>query len=201
VSHDSSASGTDGFTEAVNQIREQVFRPEIQVREIPAPEAIAPRSFALSGDVFAAETDLDSPYGTGRFILLHDPDSSESWGADFRIVCFAQAPLEVEIGEDALLAEVTWSWLMDGLERRNAAFTSPAGTATKTLSTGFGSLHGQGSGAQIELRASWTPIGDDFGAHAQGWAELLCLLAGLPEHADGVTSLKERKVTRESPSR
>ena len=182
----------------MNQIRELVFRDEIRVREIPSPEAIAPRSFALAGDVFADQTDTDSPHGSGRFILLHDPQSAENWGADFRVVCFAQAPLEREIGEDSLLAEVAWSWLMDGLERRNARFTAPAGTATKTLSAGFGSLQSQGTGAQIELRASWTPTGDDFGAHAQGWAELLCLLAGLPEQADGVSSIKERRVARES---
>ena len=195
--HSDSPQQTE-FARAVSQIREVMFRQEIRVREIPSPETIAPRSFALAGDVFADQSDTDSPHGSGRFILLHDPDAAENWGADFRVVCFAQAPLELEIGEDALLAEVAWSWLMDGLERRNARFTAPAGTATKTLSTGFGSLHQQGSGAQIELRASWTPAGNDFGAHAQGWAELLCLLAGLPEQADGVSSLKERKVARES---
>lgn len=185
------------FEDAVDQIRALTFRRELTVREIPSPEKIAPRSFALAGDVLAAENDADSPHGSGRFILLHDPESADQWGSDFRIVCFAQAPLELEIGEDAFLAEVTWSWLMDALEDRNARFTAPSGTATKIISTGFGSLHSHGSGAQIELRASWTPIDSNFAAHAEGWAELLCLLAGLPQDATGVTSLKEHKASRD----
>lgn len=185
------------FEDAVDQIRATEFRRELTVREIPSPERIAPRSFALSGDVLAAESEADSQHGSGRFILLHDPDSVEQWGAEFRVVCFAQAPLEVEIGEDAFLAEVTWSWLMDGLESRDARFTAPSGTATKILSTGFGTLSRQGSGAQVELRASWTPIDDNFSAHAQGWAELLCLLAGLPHDSEGVASLREHKASRD----
>ena len=128
--------------------------------------------------------------------MLHDPDSAEQWGADFRVVCFAQAPLELEIGEDALLADVTWSWLMDALENRGARFTAPSGTATKTISTGFGTLRAHGSGAQVELRASWTPTDAQFDKHVEAWAELLCLLAGLPQQSDGVSSLKEHKATR-----
>lgn len=185
------------FEDAVEQIRSVQFRRELTVREIPSPEKIAPRSFALAGDVLSAESEADSQHGSGRFILLHDPDSRDQWGSEFRIVCFAQAPLELEIGEDAFLAGVTWSWLMDGLETRDARFTAPSGTATKILSTGFGTLSGHGSGAQVELRASWTPIDDNFGAHAQGWAELLCLLAGLPQDTDGITSLREHRAVRD----
>jgi hypothetical protein len=185
------------FDNAVEQIRSVVFRRELTVREIPSPERIAPRSFALAGDVLSGDTDADSQHGSGRLILLHDSDSRDQWGSDFRIVCFAQAPLELEIGEDAFLAEVTWSWLMDGLETRDARFTAPSGTATKILSTGFGSLSGHGSGAQVELRASWTPIDDNFHAHAQGWAELLCLLAGLPLDTDGVSSIREHRAVRD----
>ncbi len=188
------------FDFAVHQIRGLTFRREIEVREIASPEQIAPRSFALAGDVMSSDSSSDSAFGSGRFILLHDPDSSEQWGSDFRIVCFAQAPLEIDIGEDEFLADVTWSWLMDALEERNARFTAPSGTATKIISTGFGSLHDQGSGAQVELRASWTPLEGNFASHAEGWAELLCLLAGLPHHAEGLSSLKEHKASRDSNS-
>lgn len=115
-----------------------------------------------------------------------------------RIVSFAQAPLELEIGEDALLADVAWSWLMDALENRNAVFTAPAGTATKIISTGFGSLSQQGSGAQVELRASWTPVGDELSAHVSAWSELLCLLAGLPHENEDVASIREHRLHRDS---
>lgn len=197
MSDSSSTSATYEFDRAVDQIRSQSFRRELNVREIPSPEKIAPRSLALAADVLQPGEQGDSPYGSGRFILLHDPNSRDQWGAPMRIVSFAQAPLEVEIGEDALLADVAWSWLMDALENRNARFTAPAGTATKILSTGFGSLRDQGSGAQVELRASWTPIGDDLAAHVAAWSELLCLLAGLPHETDDVASIREHRLHRE----
>lgn len=198
MSPENSPNSQHSFDVAVEHIRSLTFRRELAVREIPSPEQIAPRSFALAADVLGGDSASDSSFGSGRFILLHDPDSSDQWGGDFRVVCFAQAPLEIEIGEDALLAQVTWSWLMDALEERNARFTAPSGTATKIISTGFGSLHEQGSGAQVELRASWTPLESVAAAHAEAWGELLCLLAGLPHYTDGIASLKEHKATRDS---
>lgn len=190
----------DAFERAADQLRHARFRSELQVREIPAPERIAPRSVALAagvtrGSAHPAEESGDSPYGAGRLILLHDPDSAAEWGSPFRIICFAQAPLEVEIGVDPFIADVAWSWLVDALDSRGAQVTFASGTATKTLSTGFGTLEEQGDAAQIEIRASWTPLGTDFGAHAEAWSELLCLLAGLP-HQEGVASLGAKRAHR-----
>jgi len=187
------------FEDAVTRLKSATFRRELQVREIPAPERIAPRSYALAAGVIRGSTHptdtSDSPYGAGRLVLMHDPGSADEWGADFRIVCFAQAPLEMEIGIDPFIADVTWSWLMDALDARGARHTYASGTATKTLSTGFGTLESQGDAAQIEVRASWTPLGDDFAAHAEAWRELLCLLAGLP-HEEGVASLDSQRARR-----
>lgn len=166
------------------------------MREIASPERAAAASMALSANILSDVHD-DSPYGSGRFILLCDDDSADTWGAPFRVVCYATAPLELEIGEDALLADVAWSWLMDALEERNARFTFASGTATKIISTGFGALSAQGSGAQIELRASWTPIGEDISEHVIAWGELLCMLAGLPQQSEDVTSLTEQKLKRD----
>ena len=53
-------------------------------------------------------------------------------------MCFAQAPLEPDIGVDPILADVAWSWLVDALDSRRAGYHSASGTATKTLSKGFG---------------------------------------------------------------
>lgn len=184
------------FEVAAAQLRSASFRSELQVREIPAPERIAPRSIAFSAGVVQGSAHpsegADSPYGAGRLILMHDPDSVEDWGGPFRIVCFAQAPLEMEIGIDPFIADVAWSWLIDALDSRGAAYEYASGTATKTLSSGFGTLAEQGDAAQIEIRASWTPLGDRFGAHAEAWSELLCLLAGLPHH-EGVASLGSQR--------
>ncbi len=169
------------------------------MREIPAPERIAARSLALAAGVVQGSThpseDGESPFGAGRLILMHDPANAEDWGGPFRIVCFAQAPLEIEIGVDPFIADVAWSWLIDALESRGAAYSYASGTATKTLSTGFGTLEAQGDAAQIEIRASWTPLDSEFGAHAEAWSELLCLLAGLPHH-EGVASLGSKRARR-----
>lgn len=189
------------FAAAAEQVRSAELRSELATREIPAPERIAPRSVAFAAGVTrgprrdADDASVDSPYGAGRFVLMHDPDSAAEWGGPFRIVCFAQAPLEVEIGVDPFISDVAWSWLVDALETRGAEYEFISGTATKTLSTGFGSLEDQGDGAQIELRASWTPLGTDFDAHIRAWSELLCLLAGLP-HQEGVDSLAARRAAR-----
>jgi hypothetical protein len=130
-------------------------------------------------------------------VLLYDPTAMDAWGGPFRIICYAQAPLETEIGIDPLLAQVTWAWLVDALAQRGAEYTAASGTATKVLSTGFGELESQGDGAQIELRASWTPTGSDLGAHVGGWGDLLCMLAGLPPAAEGVSVLAARRVGRD----
>ncbi|MCK6065364.1 DUF3000 domain-containing protein [Microbacterium sp. dk485] len=180
------------FVEAADQLRSLTFRSDFAVREIPAPAGLAPDALALAGDVRPDESGADSPYGTGRFILLHDPDEPEPWGGAWRIVCFAQAPLEAEIGIDPLLADVAWSWLTDALGSRGAGYHSASGTATKTLSKGFGSLAVQGDGAQIELRASWTPQAP-FGPHVEAWAELVCMLAGLPPGSEGIAVFGARR--------
>lgn len=188
------------FETAAAQLRGASFRSELQVREIPAPERIAPHSIAFSAGVAqgAARSDDtagDSPYGAGRLVLMHDPGSADDWGGPFRIVCFAQAPLEMEIGIDPFIADVAWSWLIDALESRGARYTFASGTATKTLSTGFGTLAEQDDAAQIEIRASWTPLGTDIAPHAEAWSELLCLLAGLP-HQEGIASLGAHRAQR-----
>jgi len=147
--------------------------------------------------VTPARHDEDSELGTGRFVLLHDPDAPEAWGGVFRVVCFVQAPLETDIGVDPFLADVAWSWLIDALDTRDARYSKPSGTATKILSTGYGELADQGDGAQIELRASWTPDDSDVSSHVEGWGELLCMLAGLPP-AEGVASLSARRAARDA---
>ncbi|MGI6878257.1 DUF3000 domain-containing protein [Microbacterium sp. gxy059] len=174
----------DDFTRSADALRRAGFRTDLVVREIPSPSGVAPRSIAFAGDV-RPDAHGDSPYGTGRFVLMHDPDEPEGWGGPWRIVSFAQAPLEPEIGTDPLLADVAWSWLTDALDAHGAQRTGLSGTATKTVSRGFGGLAAQGDGAQIELRASWSPIDPDA-SHIEAWAELVCMLAGLPPGSEQI---------------
>lgn len=183
------------FSSAVDEVRTSAMRDELRVTEMTAPSNLAPYSIAFAADVVPARHSEDSDLATGRFVLLYDPSEPDAWGGAFRIVCFAQAPLETDIGVDPFLADVTWSWLIDALDARNATYSAPSGTATKILSTGYGGLAEQGDGAQIELRASWTPSGTSMGAHVQGWGDLVCMLAGLPPTPEGVALLTARRTT------
>ena len=184
------------FEAALVSVRAAVPRAELTITEITAPASLAPFAVALSADVSPTRHGDDSELGTGRFILLYDPTEPEAWGGRFRVVCFAQAPLETDIGLDPFLADVAWSWLIDALDARGARYIAASGTATKILSTGFGELAAQGDGAQIELRASWTPLDAAVGPHVEGWGELLCMLAGLPPRSEGVTALPRRRSHR-----
>lgn len=175
-----------------------VFRSELTVRKIPSPTGVAPHSVALAADVLASpdsspHSTQDSIHGAGRFILLYDPEEPSSWGGAFRVVCFAQAPLENEIALDPFLSDVTWSWLVDALDSRGALYKNASGTATRTLSTGFGELTDQGDAAQIELRASWSPLEADMSHQIQAWGELLCMLAGLPPSGEAVSLAAHRR--------
>ncbi len=184
------------FAEALESIERARVRRDVVIESIPAPSGLAPWSVALSADVNPTPHGVELDLGTGRLVLLYDEDEPDAWGGRFRIVCFAQAPLEPEIGLDPFLAEVTWSWLTDALDARGAKYTAASGTATKIISTGFGELAAQGDGAKIELRASWTPLESDVSAHVEGWTELVCMLAGLPPGAEGVTMLSARRAAR-----
>jgi len=185
------------FAAAVEAIRGVELREALTVTEIPAPTGLAPYAYALAADVHGAPHGVDSPLGTGRFVLLYDPEEPEPWGGPFRIVCFAQAPLETEIGIDPFLADVAWSWLVDALDARDARYTAASGTATKVISTGYGELASQGDGAQLELRASWSPLDAQAASHVEGWGELLCMLSGMPPIGEGVSLLSAHRITRD----
>lgn len=184
------------FARALDAVRGATLRPELELSEIPAPTGLAPHAIAMSADVRPVSHGVDSVLGTGRFVLLFDPDEPEAWEGPFRVVCFAQAPLETDIGVDPFVAEVAWSWLIDSLAARAAQYSAASGTATKVLSTGFGELAGQGDGAQLEIRASWSPAGDAVGASVEAWSDLLCRIAGLPPSPDAVGLLPDRRSPR-----
>lgn len=185
------------FAAALDSLKSASTRSELVVTEIPAPGTLAPWSYALAADVTPARHGSDSDLGTGRFVLLYDADRPEAWGGEFRVICYAQAPLETEMGVDPFIADVAWSWLVDALDASGANYAAASGTATRILSTGFGELKAQGDGAQIELRASWTPQDHDIASHVESWGDLLCMLAGLPPAVEGVSLLSARRAGRE----
>jgi hypothetical protein len=176
----------EAFTRAVAGLRAAAPRPEILLEEIPAPQRLAPFSFALSATVLRSGDEVAS----GRLILLHDPAGHESWRGDLRLVTLVTAELEPDMAGDPLLPAVAWTWLTDALEQHAAAYTAIGGTITQTASTRFGELAGPVPTADLEVRASWTPTSTSTGAHLLGWCAMLASTAGLPP--PGVTNLNDR---------
>jgi len=188
------------FTAAVEQVNHAVLRPEVVVDAMPAPQRIAPFAHAISGDVSMAGVPghgrqmgtAGDEVATGRFILLHDPAGNDAWGGTFRCVTFARADVEPEMAADPSLPTVGWSWLTDALESHGGDHVAPSGSVTVVHTEGFGEMTADGSDAQIEVRASWTPT-SDMGAHVSAWSDLLCAIAGLPPLAPGVIPLQPRR--------
>src|SRR3954462_2001737 len=163
------------FERAVEQLRSARFRPEVLTEQMPAPQRIAPYASALSADVTSDGVDL----GTGRIGALPAPAGNDAWEGTFRCVAYARADIDPELATDPLLAEVGWSWLVEALTAHHAEYNAPSGTVTTVASESFGGMAAEPATAQIEIRASWTPIGD-LTAHVEAWGELLCTAAGLP---------------------
>jgi hypothetical protein len=179
------------FVRAVEQLRSARFRPEVLTEEMPAPQRIAPYASALSADVTSDGVDI----GTGRIVVLHDPAGNDAWDGTFRCVAYARADIDPELATDPLLAEVGWSWLTEALDAHAAEYAAPSGTVTTVASESFGGMAAEPSTAQIEIRASWTPVGD-LTPHVEAWGELLCTAAGLPPVPEGVATMPSRRGQR-----
>ncbi|MFA6297678.1 MAG: DUF3000 domain-containing protein [Nocardioides sp.] len=185
------------FRAAVATMRAATLRPEIFCEEMPAPQRIAPYAAALSADVTIDGTDV----GTGRIILLHDPAGNDAWEGTFRCVAYARAEIEIEMITDPLLADVGWTWLTEALDSHGADYTAASGTVTRVATESFGGMADEEGTAQLEIRASWTPLAGvgaalDVAPHVEAWGELLCTAVGLPPVPDGVTVMPGRRGQR-----
>ncbi len=176
------------FSDATAAIIGMPWRAELTIEEIPAPQRIAPYAMAIAADVEDAQNEL----GSGRLVLLHDPAGNPAWDGEFRCVTYARAEVDDEMGSDPLLAEVGWSWLVDALERHEASYVAPSGTVTAVTSRSFGGMESDPQRAEVEIRASWTPLigaGADIVSHVHAWQDLLCMVAGLPLLPEGVVPI------------
>ena len=184
------------FDEAASAVMSMAWRPELIIEEIPAPQRIAPHALALEAEVPGQFGGEDIELGRGRLVLLHDPAGNPSWDGDFRCVTYARAEVDAEMVVDPLLTEVGWSWLTDALDRYDAAYTAPSGTVTAVSSRAFGAMSSDPPRAEVEIRASWTPLvssADDITRHLMSWSELLCTTAGLPPLPAGVVVMSRRR--------
>lgn len=177
-------AGAAAFDAAVAALRTAVLRPEVRLEDLPSPSRLAPYAHAVGA---AVELD-DLTAADGRLVLLHDPAAPEAWEGDTRVVIYVRAAVDADMAADPLLPGVGWSWLVEALTQRGAAYTAAGGTVTRTASVRFGALSRDEESAELEMRASWTVGGAELGrdpedrlpAHLQAWTDVLCAAAGLP---------------------
>jgi hypothetical protein len=192
----------EGFRPALDSLRAARVRPEVVIDETPAPQRLAPFAVALSAEVRphkggAADLEL----AAGRLVVLHDPAGQEAWDGTTRVVAYVRAGCDLEMAADPLLTAVGWSWLTESLDGRGAAYTTASGTVTRVASESFGGMAATPATAEIELRASWSPLDDELGRHLEAWGDLLCQAAGLPPLPPGVATIPPRRARKTAASR
>ena len=197
-------STPDVFRAVVQALESASFRPEIALSRIAAPRGLAPHSISFAAEAGRGprpqDTDPDEPRAareapaSGRFVVLYDESCPQPWQGPFRIVSWFRSRLDPDMGRDELLPDVSWSWLTDTLGEHWARFTAEGGTASRIVERHYGSLTDQADVAQVEVRASWTPVphgGPQHWAltHLDAWAQVLCTAAGLPPRHEGIAYL------------
>src|SRR5450432_3313927 len=192
VGKDPRAELPANFAAAVASLRPVRLRAEIRLSEAPAPQRLAPFAVALTADVAGDDGD---DIVTGRFVVLHDPAGQEAWHGTTRIVAYVRAELEPEMANDPFLADVAWTWLTEGLNRRlpEDGFRAVGGTVTRVTSECYGTMASRAIVAHVELRVSWTPDTEDLGGHLEAWADVLAAAAGLAPLPPGVAALPSRR--------
>ena len=187
----------NAFERLVDHLRTFTPRSEVALIEVPAPQKLATFSFAFSADVSNGLLgDEEDEVANGRFVLLHEPGGQATWDGEFRCVTFVSADVDPVMQEDPLLPEVGWSWFLESLERNLCVFNAPSGTVTRVSSASFGKLSPRNDNAEIEIRASWTPIinePQELMKHIQSWCNLISEVAGLPPVPEGVSVISSAR--------
>lgn len=182
-----------GFERLIETFRSFKPRAEILLEEIPAPQKLATYSFAFSADVSNGLLgDDEDEIASGRFVLLHEPGGQDAWEGEFRCVTYVRADVDPMMQEDPLLPEVGWKWLLESLTQADCKFTAASGTVTRVASASFGKLSPRSDEAEIEIRASWTPIITNSAqllTNITGWCNLLSEISGLAPTPEGVSAI------------
>jgi hypothetical protein len=185
------------FRRSVAGLAAVELRPEVALSELPAPRRLAPHAVALHASVVSAGEEL----ADGRLVILHDPAGQDVWEGSTRCVAYVQAAVDLDIASDPLLPDVGWAWLTEALATAQAHHRAAGGTVTRTTSDRFGALAGHPPAAEVEIRASWSPVDDDLAPHLVAFGELLCAAAGLPPLPPGVLPLPANRRSRKSGKR
>ena len=181
------------FVLALRSLAQVTERPEVQIQEIPAPADLAKHAVAFSCDTRPEEKHDLADRATARLVILWDETPQEAWTTRFRVIMFSKAPTDGDISaEGEASSDLVWIWLNEALSVAGAVYEAEAGTATRISSRGFGSLESQAEHHEVELRASWCPVGTELGRHMTAWQNLVCMMAGHPLHNENLGRLDIR---------
>jgi hypothetical protein len=155
-------------------------RSEVSFDSEPPPKRLAPQAIAIAASIEEDEDEV----GAGRFVLLYDPAGQEGWVGPFRVIAYMRAVLEPEIAADEFVGQVGWSWLTEALDGRLADYAAPSGSVTRVVTEGFGMKQDEPVTTEFEMRASWSPAGEDgdsfrLDRHVAAWVDALCMACGL----------------------
>jgi len=168
--------------DAISEVRD-----DIAFEDCPAPKRLAPYAAAVAATAYRDGVEA----GTGRLVLLYDPDGQQGWTGTFRFVAQVHADVDPEMAADPLLGEVGWSWLTDALDLHAAGYSAASGTVTRVITEGFGAKEDEPQATGFELRASWSPAeDDDLGGSVAAWCDLIAAAAGLPAQPPGTRALR-----------
>src|SRR3954454_7131377 len=169
------------FRTALDALATVSARPEIVLEPIPAPQRLAPWAHALGATAYEPDGDEEVEVGSGRFIVLFDPNGHQAWDGTTRCVGYVSAVTDETLVDDTMFSEVAWSWLTDALEEAGARSHAVGGTVTRTASTRFGDLAGPDHSVEVEIRASWTAEDNSaLDRHLTAFLDVLSTAAGLP---------------------
>ncbi|MFT4244914.1 MAG: DUF3000 family protein [Micrococcaceae bacterium] len=190
------------FQEALDSIRGTRYRHDLKVKEIPAPNDIAPYAVALEASVYK-ETEphsfkpqlhvvtenssydstlaQDDALVVGRFILLYHPEYQEAWDGHFRITVYIRGHLDDGYTDNLLVTKSLWSKFNDAILKRQLKYRALGGTVAKIATESFGSIDNQLPSLSAELRASWTAVDAEIRNHLEVWSEFITSFVG--EHA------------------
>lgn len=166
------------FVNALLSIRDANLPDGLLVKEVPAPGRLAPYAAAINLTTEAEQG--DHPLAHSTFVLLYDPEQTDNWGGDLRLVGHVRTQIDQEMSADPVLVDMTWADFLTSLDEAGAHYESPLGTVTRELSQSFGGLELRASALNIELRCSWTPQ-SQVGNHYEAWANFILLTAGCGE--------------------
>ena len=83
------------------------LRDDILFEDSPAPRRLAPYATAIEAAAYRDEA--EDEIGSGRLVLLYDPDGQPGWAGVFRLVAGPGADLD-----PAAYASCLYAWLADG---------------------------------------------------------------------------------------